>query len=99
MMLVLVFALSHKKKCFVECRHALPDEPIHISRSTTVAFTPLLVAKIFTRFDESKIMQHFLYRTSCCVIELKNNNKIICFSQSQQYFVVYFNLLATSFGR
>jgi hypothetical protein len=28
---------------------------------------------------------------------LKDNNKVTCFSQTQQYFIV-FNLLATSFG-
>ena len=30
---------------------------------------------------------------------LKDNNKIICLSQTQQYFIIYCNLLATSFGR
>jgi len=42
---------------------------------------------------------HFLYRTSRFVTELKDNNKIICLSQTQQYFIVYFNYLVTSFGR
>jgi hypothetical protein len=31
-------------------------------------------------------------------MELKCNNKIISFSKAQQYFIIYFNLLATSFG-
>jgi len=39
-----------------------------------------------------------LWRTSRCVTELKHNNKIISFSQTQQYFIIYFNLLATRFG-
>jgi hypothetical protein len=38
----------------------------------------------------------FFAATSLCVIELKDNNKFIFFSQTQQYFL--FNLLATYFG-
>jgi hypothetical protein len=30
---------------------------------------------------------------------LKHKNKIISFSQTQQYFIIYCNLLATRFGR
>ena len=30
---------------------------------------------------------------------MENYIKIICFSHTQQYFIIYFNLLATSFGR
>jgi hypothetical protein len=29
----------------------------------------------------------------------KGNNKIISFSQTQQYFIIYFKLLETGFGR
>jgi len=30
---------------------------------------------------------------------VENYNKIICFSQTQQYFSIYFNLMVTSFDR
>ena len=40
----------------------------------------------------------FLQRTSRCVTKLKDNNKIISFIQTQ-YFIIYFNLLPTSFCR
>jgi len=38
-------------------------------------------------------------RVCCLVLSYsRTNNKIICFSQTQQYFIIYFKLLATSFG-
>ena len=35
----------------------------------------------------------FLYRTSRCDIELKYNNKFICCSKTQQYFITVANKL------
>jgi hypothetical protein len=41
----------------------------------------------------------FLYRTLRCVIKFKDNTKIISYSHTQPYFIISFNLLATSFRR
>ena len=54
--------------------------------------------KEVTAVQICKFSEFFFYRTSCCVTELRGNNKIICFNQTQQYFIIYFNLLSTSFS-
>jgi len=43
----------------------------------------------------TKRRQHFFLWASRCVVELKDNRKVICFSETQQYL---FNLLFTGFG-